>query len=450
MTKVLRSAAYRIAFIYSVAFALAVILLGFITFWAMHLAFLRQLEGVLKDESAALALEYRSDGPAELRGAIAEREAMRSSNALLYALFSRDGRPVAGSLRTDLPAAGLQTITFIDPREGPDRALSYAVDLPDGSRLVVAADEEQLEQIDKTVLAMFGIGFVAVIAIGGAGALMLGAYLRRRLGAISGAAEAIVVGDISQRIPVGSRDDEFDRLGRSLNAMLDRIAGLIGNLRQVSSDIAHDLRTPLARLRNQLEGGLRDTAGNRPQREVIKRAIARVDEVLSLFAAILRISEVESGAVRRVFQKVDLSDLVSDLAESYAPAVSDQGGSLRWTVEPGIEIEGDRELLAQATINLIENAQSHTPTGTAIQVALSRRNGTVCLRVADDGPGVPAADRERIVQRFTRLEGSRSAPGYGLGLNLVAAIARLHRAHLSFDDNKPGLAVTLEFPETAA
>jgi len=364
-------------------------------------------------------------------------------------LFSRDGRRLAGSLRAGMPATGMQTITFIDPREGPDKALSYAIDLADGSRLVVAADREQLEQIDGTVLATFGIGFVAIILIGGAGALLLGGYLRRRLGAISAAAEAIVVGNISQRIPIGSRDDEFDRLGRSLNAMLDRIAGLVGNLRQVSSDIAHDLRTPLARLRNQLEGGLRETAGNEAQREVVRRAIERVDEVLSLFAAILRISEVESGAVGREFRKVDLSELVADLAESYAPAVSDQGGTLHWTAESGVEIEGDRELLAQAVINLIENAQNHTPPGTSIQIRLSRKEGKACLTVTDDGPGVPEADRERILQRFTRLEGSRSRPGYGLGLNLVAAISRLHGARLAFGDNEPGLVATLEFPAGA-
>jgi len=446
----LRSAAYRIAFVYSAAFALAIALLGLIVFWAMHLAFERQLEGVLRDEASSLVLEYRSDGPSELRGAIAEREAMRSSNALFYALFSPDGRRIAGSLRTDRPDTGFRTITFIDPREGPDRALAYAVNLSDGSTLVVAADREQLEQIDKTVLAMFGAGFAAIIVLGLAGALLLGSYLRRRLGAISGAAEAIVIGDISKRVPIGSRGDEFDRLGGSLNAMLDRIAGLVGNLRQVSSDIAHDLRTPLARLRNQLEAGLREGAADTAQQEVIRNAILRVDEVLSLFAAILRISEVESGAVRLGFQNVDLSDLVRDLAESYAPAVSDDGGSLRWTVEPGILIDGDRELLAQATINLIENAQRHTPPGTAIQVTLSRRNGGARLLVADDGPGVPAADRERIVQRFTRLEGSRSTPGYGLGLNLVAAIARLHGARLAFGDNAPGLVVTLEFPGVAA
>jgi signal transduction histidine kinase len=275
--------------------------------------------------------------------------------------------------------------------------------------------------------------------------LLLGAYLRRRLQAIAGTAEAIIGGDMERRIPVGPRNDEFDRLARSLNAMLERIAGLLDNVRQVSSDVAHDLRTPLARLRNQLETGL---AGDRSG--VVADAIRRVDELLSLFAAILRIAEVESGNIRALFGRVDLSALLRELAESFAPAMADQGHELSWSVDPGLVTHGDRELIAQAVINLLDNAQRHTPKGTGIRLALHAADGRVRLSVADKGPGVPVSDRELIVRRFTRLDQSRTTPGHGLGLNLVAAVARLHSAGLDFEDNRPGLVVTLDFPRVAA
>jgi signal transduction histidine kinase len=442
----MRSAAYRIAFVSSGAFALAILLLGIVLFWTMHLDFTRQIDATLSEEAATLAGEYRSDGPREIAAAIAQREASRSRDRLLYALFDRNGRRVAGSLETGSPRLGLHDITFIDPRDGPDSARGLAVDLGGGSKLLVAADRERIEEIDGTIISVFTAAFVLVLLLGAAGALLLGGYLRRRLDALSGAAEEVVKGNMAQRMPVSARGDEFDRLASSLNAMLERIATLLENVRQISTDIAHDLRTPLARLRNRLEVGLASlpTPGDAA---LLEDAVHRVDEVLALFAAILRIAEIESGQIRETFAHVDVSLLVADLAESYAPAVAEGGRSLAARIEPGLGIAGGRELLAQALVNLIENAQSHTPAGTRIEVCVEAANGTVVIAVADNGRGVPPEDRERIVQRFIRLEESRSAPGHGLGLNLVAAIAALHGGTLRFVDNGPGLRVVLELPQ---
>jgi signal transduction histidine kinase len=444
MPDLFRSAAYRIAFIYSAAFALAILLLGLILFWTMHLDFTRQLDATLEEEASTLTVEYRNDGRGELADAITQREASTLRERLLYAVYSRDGRRVMGSLRTGVPRLGLHDITFIDPREGPDAARGLAVDLGDGTRLLVAADRERIEQIDRTVISVFGAAFLLVVLLGAVGALLLGGYLRRRLNGISSAAEAIVQGDMASRMPVGARGDEFDRLSRSLNAMLERIASLVENVRQVSTDVAHDLRTPLARLRNRLEEGLRPRATG--DVALIEDSLRGVDEVLALFAAILRIAEVEGGKIRRTFKSVDVSILASELADSYAPAVAQGGRSLTATVENGLRVRGDAELLAQALVNLIENAQSHTPRGTAIQICAEARNGTIVLAVADNGPGVPPEDRERIVERFVRLERSRSTPGHGLGLNLVSAIAAVHGGVLRFDDNRPGLRAFLELP----
>jgi len=228
--------------------------------------------------------------------------------------------------------------------------------------------------------------------------------------------------------------------------MLDRIAHLLDNLRQVSGDVAHDLRTPLARLRNQLAETLDSGGDAAATRTALKRAIGQSDDLLALFAAILRISEVEGGALSKTFARVDLSDLVNDLCDSYAPAVSDGGRTLDCEIEPNIRLHGDWELIAQAVINLLDNAQHHTPPGTRIIVAADADEVWIRLSVADNGPGVAAEDRPRIARRFARLDSSRTTPGHGLGLNLVEVIAEAHGGTLLIDDNMPGLRVTMVLP----
>ena len=226
--------------------------------------------------------------------------------------------------------------------------------------------------------------------------------------------------------------------------MLDRIEGLLENLRQVSNDVAHDLRTPLARLRTKLERGVVEHQRGVSSGALLEEAIDQVDDVLRLFAAILRIAEIESGETRRFFAKVDLSQLIQDLAESYSPAISDDGRTLTWSIEPDLFVDGDRELLAQAVINLLENAARHTPVGTIIRLTAVRADELACISVTDNGPGVPADEIGRIVKRFARSEDSRSKPGHGLGLNLVCAIARLHGGRLDFRDAAPGLNAIIE------
>ena len=443
-----RSAAYRIAFANFGVFAIGLLLLGIIVFFAMHVAFTAQLDATISDELQTLIDEYRAaGGERELGEAIAAREHSTSPTRLLYAVFAPDGRRILGTLRTSRPQLGLHDITFIDPDEGIDAGRGLAVDLSPNQRLLVAADREWVERIDRTVLTVFGFAFLGACLLGFGGALILGDYLRRRLRAISGAAEAIIGGDIRERMPVSGRRDEFDQLALTLNRMLDRIEGLLENLRQVSSDIAHDLRTPLARLRNRLEQGVVDPSPRGDSRAIIEDALERVDDLLSLFAAILRIAEVESGETRRHFAMVDMSALTEELAESYAPAIQDQGRTLLWSIEPDLTLLGDAELLAQAGINLIENAQRHTPPGTVIRLTLVEAGDFVCLRVVDNGPGVSQVDLRRIVKRFARLERSRSTTGYGLGLNLVSAVARLHGGRLQLE-GFGGLAATIELPRT--
>jgi signal transduction histidine kinase len=443
MRKPKASAAYRIAFTYSAAFTLAILLLGVAIYIAADAQFRRQQDAALVDEASALAHEYNEGDLPEIRHAIARREGSNTINAYGYALFDRTGHRVGGGLNTRKPPVGLQDIVFIDPVEGADHARAYATDLTRGLRLVVARDSESLEGIDQTIVLIFGGAFVLVIGLSVVGALLLGGYLQRRLDGISGVARAIMAGDMAQRVPLSDRRDEFDAVGSALNTMLDRIGQLMDNLRQVSSDVAHDLRTPLLRLRNQLE-----QVGQVPG--AAERAIEQGDAVLALFAALLRIAEVEGGALARSFVATDLTLVVTEIAESYAPAFADSGRTLGWSIAPGITVLGDRELIAQALINLLDNALLHTPPGTPVAVSLEADAHVATVSVADAGRGVPPGDHARILQRFARGEASRTTPGNGLGLSLVAAVTAAHGGTIAVDDNRPGLRVTLRIPRVDA
>lgn len=273
MGELWRSAAYRIAFVYSAAFALAIAVLGAIVFVAADAAFRHQQDVALADETKQLVVAYRGEGLSDLLDALAARSDAKGIAAFGYAMFDRDGQRIAGDLDTPPPPPGLHDIHFRDPEEGQDAARAMTTILPSGERLVVAIDTEGLEQIDRTILGLFIGAFGIVVMVGIAGALILGAYLRRRLSRIEAAARAIVGGDLTRRVAVSERGDEFDALGATLNAMLDRIEQLMENLRQVSSDIAHDLRTPLSRLRTTLEAAReKDPVG---QRKAIDEAVTQ-------------------------------------------------------------------------------------------------------------------------------------------------------------------------------
>lgn len=450
MTRLWASAAYRIAFTYSAAFALAILVLGLAVYYAADADFRNAQDVGIAEESASLLREYDEGGMPDLTSAVAEREAMNPAGGYHYAVFDVAGHRLAGSLPIKRPDVGAREIQLTDATEGPEAVRALVSALPKGARMVVAIDSEAVERIDETILSLFAAAFLSVIAFGVVGALLLGGYLRQRLSRISGTAQAIMPGDLARRIPVSARGDEFDQLAIALNAMLDRIEQLLENLRQVSSDVAHDLRTPLARLRNQIESVLDGPGDLQTHRPALKRALAQSDDLLALFAAILRIAEVESGALKRHFARVDLSELVGDLADSYTPAVLDGGRTLTASIMPGLALLGDRELIAQAAINLLDNAQRHTPTGTAIAFEISAKGNSIAMVVADNGPGVAAEHRALITRRFARLEASRTTPGHGLGLNLVAAIAAAHGGSLAIDDNHPGLRVTLLLPKLAA
>jgi signal transduction histidine kinase len=434
-----RSTSLRLAGLYTTVFALAVIVVGVITFFSTREALSAQFDARIRAESAALVQEYRSEGLQGVIDAVHERD--KTPGSLDFGLQGPHGEPLAGQLAA-LPAEpGWSTRRLA---HSPKRLRLFAASLPDGYKLLVGDDEERIEALDIAVLRGFGLAFAAVVILGVAGGYALSGDVHRRLAAISGTAEAIIDGDLGRRVPVRGSDDDLDRLALTFNRMLDRIAGLMDTLNQVSSDIAHDLRTPLSRLRHKLEVGL---AAPEDREAALESALVDLDSILDTFAALLRIAQVEGGARRAAFRPCDLAVLAQTVTEAFAPSAEDQHQSLTLTVDGPAKVDGDAELLTQMLVNLVENALRHAGPGAVIRVRAGSSGGATILSVTDDGPGVPDAERERVFDRFYRLESSRSTPGSGLGLALVSAVARLHGATVSLLPAQPGLEARVTFPE---
>jgi signal transduction histidine kinase len=440
---VFRSTSLRLAALYTVAFALSVVVLGVITLFTTRAALSEQFDARIRSESAALAQEFQTEGLDGVLQAVAERD--RTPGALDYGLAGPDGKAMAGSLAGQGAPAGWSTVKTRQRDDEMEPIRVYAVDLAGGYRLVVGDDEERIEALDGAVLRGFVWAFAGVVILGVAGGFALSRDVHRRLAAISGTAEAIIGGDLSRRVPVRGSHDDLDRLAETINRMLDRIAALMESLRQVSNDVAHDLRTPLTRLRQRLEAGLVKEA---ERGEAIEGALADLDTILDTFAALLRIAQIEGGARRAGFRRVDLRQLAATVVDAFSPSAEDAARSLTLESGPEIIIDGDRELLTQMLVNLVENALRHAGEGARIRVGVAHEPGGARLWVADDGPGVPEGERERLFDRFYRLERSRSAPGSGLGLALVAAVAKLHGAEVRLHDAHPGLEARVSFPST--
>lgn len=439
MRRVARST-FGLAALVSGVLTAATLVIGALTYYVTHEAIEAQLDQRIVSETRILLAAPGEDRMAALAAAIAQRGGAANPDHLHYLLVDGNGKRVAGDLDAQVPAR-IGYEEFL--RHASNRfAQAITTALPDGGRLVVAADRASLDRTDRTLMTLIASGFGVMLALGLLGSWTLGALTRGRLKRIDQAALAIIDGDMGRRMPVDGSGNEFDRLSVTLNRMLDRISGLMANLRQVSSDVAHDLRTPLTRLRNRLE----EAAGSPPARkdDAIAAAIAQADELLEIFAALLRISEVEALGVRKHFRTVALGEALSEVVESYRPDAEAAGHILQAAIDRQVRVEGDRRLLMQLTTNLLDNALRHTPPGTTVRVSLTARDGGAELVVSDNGQGVPAADMDRLFQRFSRVESSRSTHGHGLGLSLAAAIAGAHRGTIAARSDG-GLSVTVTF-----
>ncbi len=458
--KTMATQAFRVAAASAAAFLVVATLIVGMLFWQTNTLLTDHVVDELRGEAAELSQEAAGLDPA----AFTERIRLRSRTAgtSLYFLADPSGRKLAGNLET-IPSeiAGSQTGgVFRYRRDGDaDAADRLGVAIPvaigAGVNLVIGRDiDDQLAlaaQIKRTFLWGFGALALAAVIAG----LWAGRSVLSRIDLINATTRSIMAGDLSRRVPVTGSADELDELSQSLNGMLDRIEQLMNGLREVSDNIAHDLKTPLNRLRNGAEAALRESRGADGYREGLESTIEKADDLIKTFNALLLIARLEAGVVEESAEVFDLGRLVRDVAELYEPVAEEAGLALAIETGDGIEIRANRQLVGQAVANLADNAikysarVEHGPVPPVITVKAIARNGSAEISVADRGPGIEAKDRDRALRRFVRLEKSRTQPGTGLGLSLVAAVARLHNGAVALEDNNPGLKVVLTLPRRA-
>ena len=461
-----KSTAVRLSALYILLFAICAATLVFYVTAMSERLLTGQIRDAVKQEVEQVQRAYDTGGMNLLLRTM-ERRA-RQPGANLYVIAGPSGDILAGNVASVQPGVfeeiGWTSAPFIYQRytdsgvERRHKAIANIFVLDNGLRILIGRDLGDPERFRLLVRQ----ALMVALAIMGLGAIIIwfaiGRNALKRIDRMSDASKKIMAGDLSQRLPVGGSGDEFDRLSMSLNTMLERIEKLNEGLRQVSDNIAHDLKTPLTRLRNKAADAL-DIADGETRRTALEGIISESDQLIRTFNALLMISRVEAGSVAAEMSPVELSAIVSDSAELYEPAAEEAGLDLSASVEPGVEVQGNRELIGQAIFNLLDNAikySSDTEGAGTVSLKLARRPDGICLSVADHGPGVPAERRDDVVKRFVRLDESRSKPGTGLGLSLVEAVMELHNGRLELSDTDPdkpeqrGLTVSMIFPAKAA
>ena len=458
LTKLFRTTTFRLSLTYLALFSAAAILAIVYIYWNTTVLLSQQLSQTIDAELKGLAEQYRAGGLEQLVRTVAERSGTPGNS--LYLVADKEGRRLAGNLSAVTPDLwnSLGPVEFVYRRPAPggvENRLAFAnvFRLPSGYRLIVGRDIEDRRQLARMVRTtmLWGLGVMALVGIGGG--YWVSRRLLARIDSLSDTTRTIMEGDLSGRLPVNGSGDELDRLAQSLNLMLARIEQLMAGLREVSDNIAHDLKTPLSRLRNRVEAALREPYGEPVYREALERTIEEADGLIKTFNALLSIARIEAGAGPENRETLDVSALLRDVAELYEPVAEERGLELKAEAASPVHIKADRQLIGQAIANLVDNAIKYGSVETAVGpvrpeviVSAVAKNGVAEIIVTDRGPGVPIAERERVLDRFVRLEASRSEPGSGLGLSLVAAVARLHGGSLRLEDNAPGLKVILALP----
>lgn len=449
----------------------AIFILLFVVFSILLLAFIAYQSSIQIQQSQTRAI----DREVEVLRAIDQRQGVRGiifavarlasqPGPGIYYLGDNNGLQIVGNI-SNVPAnvldsEGIYSFDYTSPGFNQDTleeegTTGYAVVrsllLDSGLRLVVGRDVVERRGFTAIVVQGFFYAVLGILVFSVLAGALTARRVLRRIDAINATSSKIMSGNLSERIPVTDRNDEFDALATSLNAMLDRIEGLLQGLKEVTDNVAHDLKTPLTRLRNKAEAALRDP-NEASRQDALETTIAESDKLIRTFNALLMIARAEAGAPSGAFADVDISAVVRDVADLYEPVAEEAGMTLTTDVGDGIRLRANRELIGQALVNLIENGLKYFDGAEgragAIHVAAGIADGRLRITVSDNGPGIPAEDRPRVVQRFVRLEKSRTEPGSGLGLSLVAAVARLHRGELRLEDNQPGLTAVLDLPAT--
>jgi len=453
--RLLHTTAIRLALRYAVYYGLLTGLGLGVLYWATSRYVDAQIRAGLKNEVAVLSQIDQEQGRDRLLDVLNNQPVIDAENRRYLLLISPGGEKLAGdlkgwppSLRADRQVRNIwiedELIPFIvEDKDGFWPMI--ATTLPDGSRLLVAQSVRQAEDLQEFILSAMGLILLVIVGLTLLLGWRMGRQMLKRVDQINDTARHILHGDLARRIPGSGRDDEFDELATHLNRMLTHIEQLINDMREVTDNVAHDLRRPLSRLRNRLEVTLLEARDEQNYRQTITHAVSDVDGMIKTFNALLEIAQVEAGSYRGEWKDIDFSTLVHDIGELYQGTAEENGQTLNTTIDPGIRIKGNRHLLGQAISNLLENGVTYSGSGSEISLGLSVSDGAPLLCVSDTGPGIPPADIQRVVKRFVRLDSSRSTGGNGLGLSLVSAVAHLHKARLVLKNNHPGLCVELVF-----
>jgi signal transduction histidine kinase len=460
LSKLLRTTAFKLTLVYLGIFVLfAASLLAYFALNTRRLI-TEQITATVNGEVNGLSEQYGQGGLRRLVIVVDVRS--RRPGSSLYLVTTPSGEGLAGNVGSLQPGVldhpgWLETNYHrLESPEGTDhRALVRVVQLPGGFRLLVGRDLEERERLFGIVVNAGQWSLALVIVLGLIGGFFVSRRVLSRIDAMTGTAQTIMAGDLSGRLPVAGTGDELDRLADNVNAMLERIEALMRGLKEVSDNIAHDLKTPLTRLRNRCEQALRSATGEASYRAALESTIAESDDLIRTFDALLMIARAESGQARENMTEFDASEIARDVGELYEPLADEKGIVLKIDAPAAAPVRGNRELVSQALANLIDNAIKYAaPVGKVngvlaeIVVRAGNDGERIALSVADRGPGIPDADRGRVVERFVRLERSRSEPGSGLGLSLASAVARLHGGELKLEDNHPGLRTTIALPRS--
>jgi signal transduction histidine kinase len=458
LPRLFRTTAVRLALRYALIYVCLMGLFLAALFWASN-RYVDSQRGVgLEQELFSLTKKSESGGPRQLVEELSEREEHRLKKGRYYLLVGPDGARIAGNLLawpsdSHIPIDGKVHSIWLEDNVIPGKQHEddaygpvIARELPDGSRLLLARNIRHMEELQAITLYLMPVILIVAALLALAMGVTLGRAILERMDTISRTASDIMAGDLSQRIQVDDSDDEFNALSKRLNTMLDRVQQLITGIREVTDNVAHDLRSPLSQLRHRLEVTLLHHHSESEYRQTIRHTIKDTESLIGTFNALLGIAQMEAGHSRAHRGPVDLNRLAGDLMEFYEPVARNMGQRLRLVSGEAVEIHGSRDLLAQAIGNLLDNAIKFTPKGGVIHLQVKPSSDVVEVIVADSGPGIPDSEKAHVLERFVRLESSRHTPGNGLRLSLAKAVATLHSAELILSDNRPGLVVTLRLP----
>jgi signal transduction histidine kinase len=441
--RLLQTEGFRLSAIYAAAFTLSTLALGAMVIVITGQALRDQILQSSRADIAAIQHGYASsEGMGEAQEVVEQLMAAPAGSD--FFLLQRSGRKLAGNLAPMPAHVGAVTLSL------PDREiLGVGARLSPDTYVFSGSDISRVGAVRaRLIQAMLWLLGAALVLAALGGALVSRSFLGRT-DAMARACRAIMDGDLKARIPLRGTQDELDRLAATINEMLGRIAALMENLRQVTNDVAHDLRTPVTHLRHRLERARSECRTQEDYAEALEAAIGKSDEILALFGALLRIAQIEGGARRAAFAAVALAPLLAHMREVFGAVAEEAGDRLEIAVHGDADIRGDRQLLVQLFSNLIENAILHTPAGTHILLSLSRVGDRAIFVISDDGPGVPREEHKKVFQRLYRHEASRNRPGYGLGLSLVMAIGELHGARIRILERDAGFGVEVSFPLAA-